>query len=426
MTLLTVPLAFTQFEWGDADGKPASNPPLLLEAIRRNADRLTVFCQAGRAFAPALHGSLLTYLEGSVVEVTAPAEHGIFHPKVWLVRYLDEEGRVFYRLACLTRNLTGDTSWDLSVVLEGELAERENGFSVNRPLVRFFATLPDLAVQRADPVTLERARRMADEVRKVRFKGPADFDSVAFWPMGIDGVKRDPLPDQWTRALYVAPFVSASFLDRFDLSGDILVSRQEELDKLEPQVLHDLEKIYVLAPAAVADAPDEADGPDAESGLSGLHAKLYVFDMGWETAVLVGSANATGAAFERNVEFLVELRGKKSKVGIDQVLAQAPGQAGLIDLLSEYSPPAEPAPLDELGQELEAVVDQTRLVLAKAGLRARVDAEDEGLFALTLMPAGSPTLPDGVSAAVWPVTLPAVTITKPFVGGVPLRFGAVP
>ena len=42
---------------------------------------------------------------------------------------------------------------------------------------------------------------------------------------------------------------------------------------------------------------------------TGLHAKIYVADAGWKSRIWVGSANATHAAFNRNVEFLAELEG---------------------------------------------------------------------------------------------------------------------
>ena len=52
----------------------------------------------------------------------------------------------------------------------------------------------------------------------------------------------------------------------------------------------------------------------------GCMLKLYVADAGSEGRIWTGSANATDAAFSKNVEFLVELRGKKKYCGIDAVL----------------------------------------------------------------------------------------------------------
>ena len=51
--------------------------------------------------------------------------------------------------------------------------------------------------------------------------------------------------------------------------------------------------------------------------LAGLHAKTYVIERGYAAHLVLGSANATKAAFDGNIEFLVELVGKKSRLGID-------------------------------------------------------------------------------------------------------------
>jgi len=64
----------------------------------------------------------------------------------------------------------------------------------------------------------------------------------------------------------------------------------------------------------------ETEQAFVEDNLDGLHVKLYVADAGREGRIWTGSANATDAAFRRNIEFLVELRGKKKYCGVDAVL----------------------------------------------------------------------------------------------------------
>ena len=44
LALLTAPLAFTFFDWEDDEGAPTADPLALLEAVRRHADRITLFC----------------------------------------------------------------------------------------------------------------------------------------------------------------------------------------------------------------------------------------------------------------------------------------------------------------------------------------------------------------------------------------------
>ncbi|MGB8983043.1 MAG: hypothetical protein WCC12_14300 [Anaerolineales bacterium] len=108
MALLSVPLAFAQFDWEDAAGRPAADPLALLEALRRYADRLHIFCQVGAIAVPAKTQLLFGYLENSVFQVQAPNKGGVFHPKLWVLRFTAPDQPVLYRLLCLSRNLTFD------------------------------------------------------------------------------------------------------------------------------------------------------------------------------------------------------------------------------------------------------------------------------------------------------------------------------
>ena len=150
VALLTAPLAFTFFDWEDEDGRPAADPLALLEAVRRHARRLHVFCHGGAIHAPRNGQVLLAHLEPCVVEVAAPRK-GVFHPKVWVLRFEENETGsgdgvpVRYRLIVASRNLTFDRSWDTVLVLDGELTKRKRAIASNRPLARFVEQLPDLA-----------------------------------------------------------------------------------------------------------------------------------------------------------------------------------------------------------------------------------------------------------------------------------------
>ncbi|WP_420439622.1 hypothetical protein [Candidatus Palauibacter sp.] len=115
IALLTAPLAFTFFDAHDEDGAPVTDPVALLEALRRHAENVTLFCQAGAIAVPKPEQTLLAYLEGSVVEVQPPIEEGIFHPKLWVLAFEADEAPTVYRVLCLSRNLTFARSWDMPV-----------------------------------------------------------------------------------------------------------------------------------------------------------------------------------------------------------------------------------------------------------------------------------------------------------------------
>ena len=106
LSLLTVPLYFTLFEVEGEDGASLSDPLALLQALRRHAAHITVFCQAGEIAVPIRQQQLFGYLESSIVEVRSPRPNGVFHPKVWALRYAAPDQPIVYRLACFSRNLT--------------------------------------------------------------------------------------------------------------------------------------------------------------------------------------------------------------------------------------------------------------------------------------------------------------------------------
>ena len=97
--LLTAPLAFSLYDGllgidrkkaADDEGGQAIDPYALLKSVRAYAESITVYCQATRIANPPKYRPILGYIEGSVVQVQAPAEDGIFHPKVWVLRFLRE------------------------------------------------------------------------------------------------------------------------------------------------------------------------------------------------------------------------------------------------------------------------------------------------------------------------------------------------
>lgn len=412
LTLLTTPLAFTLFDWEDEDGRPNLSPTLLLEALRRHADQLTVFCQAGRISVPSQHQRLFSYLEGSVVEVVPPHPEASFHPKVWVLRFEREGGApTRYRLLCLTRNLTPDRCWDASLVLDGTLAERKVAFAVNHPLADFVQFLPQLALRPVSERIASQVARMANELRRVDFDLPEEFESIKFWPLGIPRYTKWPFGGRVDRSLVVSPFLSADVLARLSPGSPehVLVSREEELDRIDSDTLGRFAKVYVLNPAVAFD-PDTAEKAVASNDfLTGLHAKLYVTDAGWDASVWVGSANATNAAFTGNVEFLVELVGKKSRCGIEQLLArigdsEQPGFAALLQLYQRQERPA----VDPIVEQLEKAIELAGRDLAAISWTARAAAlEGETRYALRLERDAKSeiSLPAGTRVRCWPVML---------------------
>lgn len=407
VALLAAPLAFTFFDWEDREGRLVVEPLALLEAVRRHAGRIVMFCQAGEIPPPPTTQRLVAFLEPVVVEVAAPRSGGSFHPKIWLIKYVSDTLAPRFRLLCLSRNLTFDPSWDSVLCLEGDLLDRQRGIGVNRPLSEFLARLPDLAVKEVSPARRALVLSLAEEVRRVRFDLPAGVEEVAFWPLGLSRSEGLPFLKGGRPLLVMAPFLSPGFLQDVasERTAATLISRPDQLASLPPQTLQHFCDVYAFDPAAeqILDEPDAAVQP----GLVGLHAKLFIVDDGWNAHVYTGSANATNAAFTANVEFLTELVGKKKDLGIAAFLGSDGGAGEYFGVMLQRWTGAFAAedPDAALRQKLEKRLTAIRRLLASTSLHVRIAPLPDDVFLMTLT-FSEPCPPlDGASLFTWPSTL---------------------
>lgn len=418
-TMMTVPLGMAMFDRTRDDGSVLEDPVAMLQALRHYASRITLFCQAGQIAVPSDYRKLMVYLEDSVFPVSTPRTGGIFHPKVWFIRYLDADERATWRLLCLTRNLTFSRSWDTVLRLDGE-----PGDSTEWPaLTEFIDALPRMAAV-TRPVPPDRAatiRQFGNDIATVRWTLPTNFDRVKFVPVGHDGVPAWPFPSR-KPMLVISPYVTGDTLHRLTgrTTSSVLVSRGGSLDALGEQAVRHLAERFVFSPdAALTDdetdhlSTDEAVAEGTEHNLGGLHAKLYVAEEGSRTRYWTGSANATDAAFHANVEFLVELGGRTRDCGIDKLVGDPDDRSalGLRSLLEPYTPPnVEPIEPDETEILLRRLADIARHLgsLAYTATCTRLEQEDRWHLQL-VADAGhrnvASRLPDDVTVRIRPLTL---------------------
>ena len=385
-----------------ADGQTEPDPLTVLEAIRRYSKRITVYVQRGRIQVPqiAKPNPLFGFLEEMVVEVTAPGG-GIFHPKVWAIRFISpDQSSSMYRLVVLTRNMTTDQSWDLSLQLEGTIADRKS--TLNKPLAHFFKMLPDLA-GRSTADRAEQSLRFADELHRVQWELPDGFDELSFYLPGTQGF--DWKPPMAKRMAVISPFCSDGALQalaKTTRAADALISRPESLSALQKDTLELFTQCLHLDEAG---EPEEDDAT-WQSLATGLHAKVYLFETRHRsdyTHVIMGSANATNAALNaaKNIEILVGLVGRKRKVGgIDALL----GADGLGEYLVDFDTTRE-AETDALRQQAEAAVEKARSRLSAVVLSIKCNpGPKDGLW--TLMLTGElPSLEGIINACAWPITV---------------------
>jgi len=322
-SLILAPLAMAAHDQvsGGADSTP--DPIALLESVRRYAQRTTVFCHAGAIHVPGTYRRIVAFAEDSVVQVLPKAAGKVFHPKIWVLRFINLDGDLRHRFICLSRNLTEDRSWDTVLVMDE--APGGNGADT-APLVSFLRALSLLTLP-GSPLSKDRQLQLdqlTKSLKRVRLEVPEPFETAELWPLGTPGSRGWPLPDEAKDLFVISPFVDAGFLhDMPDAPQPWLVSRPETLDRLGSDAIPAGCVPYVMQRVAETDELDETDEPSSLEVSAGLHAKTFVWEDGRKGHVFTGSANATRAAFSGNVEFGVLLSGPRSSCGTRTMLPEA-------------------------------------------------------------------------------------------------------
>ncbi|MGN9769071.1 hypothetical protein ACTMS2_28340 [Micromonospora sp. SD12] len=367
-SLLVAPLAFA------AHGLRGSSDPIaVMEGVRHCADRIDVFCQAGQIAVPPTQSALLAFVEPMVHQVRQPKPGHLFHPKVWALRFHDETtGETSLRLLVLSRNLTKDRSWDVCLRLDGVIGTQPK--ADNRPLFDLLRHAVRLAVAPLPPDRQAAIEALGEDLRRAEWDRPEGAREMFFHALGVP--RAHPPNFEGTRHLVISPFCTPGGLNRCAPNGQLaLVSRQEALDCLPPEVLAESGTFVV---SALAGLPAE-EAPSGQEVLHGLHAKVYVVEKGHQARVLLGSANATDAAFSGNVELLVELVGSRSQWGINALLG--PG-AGFREILEPYErqdatePEPEAGILRDLVRDIAAIPLSATVTPEAGGYGIRLTSED--------------------------------------------------
>lgn len=420
VALLTAPLGLAAADHG-GDLRRV-DPIQLLESVRRYSGRIVTYVQGGMIAVPGKYRPILTFLEDQIVTVKAPKRGGLFHPKLWALRYRNANGQQLHRCLILSRNLTFDRSWDSVVRID----ETPDGTVKPKPVADLLRALPSLAVGGRDPRS-DAVEDLAETLGAARFAVPEGYRSLTLdvWGLGRRLRAEDPV----ARALIVSPFLDQQSLDfastwTYWKDPVRVVSRTETLDQLiipsgiEAYVLSDF-----MAGELPTDEPEVGAGPGADletfagSSLSGLHAKFVVSERDYSASVQLGSANYTTAARTRNVELVATLEGKKSESGIDAIWGDD-HRAGLRNIVTPYAKADETTETDDSAEHL---LEQWHAALAGFELRLTVHADADDDYSV----AGEwevPNAPDGVRSAIAPLSKPGAQTN---LGG-PLEWSHLP
>ncbi len=409
--LLSIPTAFAVAgALGEEEVHADLAPIELLDALRTHARRITVCCDSSGVTLPTNAASgVFSFLESCIVPVRAP-RGGAFHPKAWVVRYSATGAEATHRLIISSRNLTFDRSWDTAVSLE----QTPDGVALPAVATLLSALAGDaLPVGELAVANQTRLEELATSVRSARFALPAGFDDMSLHVLGLSDKQRSrsPLPSAARRALVVSPFLSYAAIDQVPVAWDALtvVSRRDQLDAELGS--HPREHVDGNVFEITTSAIDESG--TTEDSLTGLHAKLWVFDeAARRSQVFVGSANATTAAFTSNVEVLLELSGPTSRVGVERWIN---GDESMRELLVPHLW-RDPEPSETDNRRL---LTEFRRSLSRLPILADISEAADSRYTIRFTAVGAGARPDGVRVSVRPLALKTWTVLS---GGIDASF----
>ena len=340
--LLAAPAAMALTESASVEADGGSYEPIeLLHALRPHANKITVFSQVGEIALPASR-RVFAFLERAVIPVDAP-RGGVVHPKVWVLRYeavgeptdsRPREQRL--RVLIASRNLTFDASWDTVVRLD---EATDAAGALLGPVGELFEGLLGAAVATVSTDHRDRVRSLSAALGITQFALPVGVEDLRTHVLGLSRTP-SPLPAAAERSLIISPFVSDDFFTRVRPAPvDELVSRPESLDRLGPAAFDKVAEAYAFDDGSAPDLDAEqvrSSPDDPGRPLVGLHAKVFAFEDESRARLFLGSANATGAAFNNNVEVLVELVGPATVLGIDRLCDGTGDEPGLRVLFNRY------------------------------------------------------------------------------------------
>lgn len=325
--LLGVPMSLGLLESMDSNLKDV--PMFLLEGIRKSSDKIAIFCNPGGIKLPQKIQSVYSLLENSVFEVK-DNKISNFHPKMWFIKYSDDNGNAYIKVIVLSRNLTFDRSWDVSFAFTGRVGRhRSRSKNENIPLRDMLEYVKVYANKEKKEKISELQENILD-VKKFELEAP--FESYEFMPIGIPGyLGRDlDLFHIHNELLVISPFLSDDIIEKFEKSARYkrkIITRRSSITKKTLESFNN--GVYVMKDIIV-------DGGDEESieewQKQDIHSKLYFVRRNNENFMYLGSANASHNAFYNNIEFLIKLKFKPRIMSYEKFVG---------DLLPEEENPFE-------------------------------------------------------------------------------------
>lgn len=285
----------------------------VLDAIRKSKEKVDLFCQRGKIKVPKDYHSLFAFMEDCVIEKNPDEINSAFHPKLWVLRF-ERKKEVIYRLIVLSRNLTFDRSWDVAYYADGKLTKKKNAESDK--ISTFIKTLYATSEKKIEDTFLTHLSKVEFDLPGFSTDDFFDFESFPVLPK--HKTLLNPIQfKSYDRLLVISPFVNKTALNNLKNKNKdiILISRKEELDRLDVGVLKGIDT-YCLKDLVVSGEEIIGSEEASETQLQNLHAKLFIGENSKVTDWFMGSANCTTAALYSNTELLVKVSSFKKQFGL--------------------------------------------------------------------------------------------------------------
>ena len=334
----------------DIDGKLLKNKVSILSSLETLSKKMVVFCDSGQIkVSRSRNKEFALLLENIIFPVNLPKIKGnypSFHPKMWLLHFSNNHGENHYRLVVLSRNISYDKTYDISLILEsGGIGEcKEDDLKKTQKILDYIKYLKHIT-----PVT-EQQKKLIDALigkmkkEKVCFKiDDSVFDNYDIVPI-YHTKKEDSLlfkqqlfkeKKKYKKILIISPFISRDILlelkkkmDNNKRENIKIVTREKVLEDIPEECQREyLDKFefYKLNPGIVCSVLQDVESFDGDEdtdetindGLYDIHAKLFLLESKNAKDLIIGSANATNSAFLMNHELVVKLSSEKKQLSVN-------------------------------------------------------------------------------------------------------------
>jgi len=328
----------------EADSKLMQNSIGMLNALQKVSDKIVLFCEAGQIKVPLKPNALSILLEKMVVEVALPKDRQLgrypaFHPKTWVLAYVNGEGNRKYRFVVMSRNLTFDRSWDISFAMDSSESVRQK--DKTRPICDFLEYLAENVHNTSTNASKKRnlIRGLMNELSDVSFSLDSKIfgENFEVLPLGIGRnayrmqedilfcKERGNADSTFNELVVMSPFLSESVIYDFNLEDRALseckrtlITRRSELGKLKASDVDNF-NIYVLKDEII-DGENEISDELADKKKQDIHAKIYLRRKYADVDLYLGSMNASYSAINKNVEMMLWLGTKNMYLNGDKFL----------------------------------------------------------------------------------------------------------